>query len=396
MPRATLTDRLLRSLAKRGTGGPAQLDYRDTSLPIEWGVRVTRDGLVTYFYRYRTAGGTRRRLKLGQPYPITTLAEATQLAIDAARAVARGEDPAQRSRRDGLDVAGLAEIYVERYARHRRRRWEHLRYVLDRFVVAELGGRGAAEVSRADIRQLLEAPLDRGSGYMANEVLAAARAMYRWALSEDLVPADPTAGIRPPTPVKPRQRVLKPEEIRALWLALDQDAGVVARALQFGLLVPVRRGSLLGGSFDELRGDEWLIPRARFKSGVDFLAFVPPAAREVLDRVPRPPRERLFFPSPLRSGKPIGGWLQASDRAREVAGLEDFRPHDLRRCWATYARREGVTAEVVAACLGHAPRGVTRRHYDLYGLHEEKRAAFERMAEAFMRMVTDPGLMAVR
>ncbi len=51
--------------------------------------------------------------------------------------------------------------------------------------------------------------------------------------------------------------------------------------------------------------------------------------------------------------------------------------HDLRRTAATHMRRLGVFREVISAVLGHAPKGVTAEHYDLYDMLPEKTDALE-------------------
>ena len=45
--------------------------------------------------------------------------------------------------------------------------------------------------------------------------------MFRWALSQDIVEADPTAGLTPYDRGAPRDRVLTLEEIESVWKWLD-------------------------------------------------------------------------------------------------------------------------------------------------------------------------------
>ena len=48
--------------------------------------------------------------------------------------------------------------------------------------------------------------------------------MFRWALSQDIVEHDATAGLTPYDRGVPRDRVLTVEEVEALWNWLDTDA----------------------------------------------------------------------------------------------------------------------------------------------------------------------------
>ncbi len=46
-----------------------------------------------------------------------------------------------------------------------------------------------------------------------------------------------------------------------------------------------------------------------------------------------------------------------------AAELADARSHDLRRTFASITAESGIADPVIAALLGHATRGVLRRHY---------------------------------
>src|SRR5258708_18787651 len=67
------------------------------------------------------------------------------------------------------------------------------------------------------------------------------------------------------------------------------------------------------------------------------------------------------------------------DEVRAINTWTADRPsaHDLRRTLATRLAGSGVPAEDVSACLNHARRSVTARHYDLYDRAREKRRAFD-------------------
>ena len=62
------------------------------------------------------------------------------------------------------------------------------------------GPRPIREITRRDVRELLEAVVDRGSPSHANHVLAYTRAMLNWAVSNDLIEANPCDGLKMPAP----------------------------------------------------------------------------------------------------------------------------------------------------------------------------------------------------
>ncbi len=69
----------------------------------------------------------------------------------------------------------------------------------------------------------------------------------------------------------------------------------------------------------------------------------------------------LVFPSPDDPNRPRNIW-QAWDVARKVAGLPDFRFHDLRHTAATEMLRAGVDSRIVATVLGHRSLNMMRRY----------------------------------
>ncbi len=72
--------------------------------------------------------------------------------------------------------------------------------------------------------------------------------MFRWALSQDIVEADPTAGLTPYDRGTPRDRVLSLEEIELVWRWLDTDALSLEAAdiLKLELLLGARCGEISG------------------------------------------------------------------------------------------------------------------------------------------------------
>lgn len=84
--------------------------------------------------------------------------------------------------------------------------------------------------------------------------------MFRWALSQDIVEIDPTAGLKAYDPGTPRDRVLTVEEIGALWKWIDSDAlpRNPADILKLELLIGARCGEISGLCVEEIDRDEWI------------------------------------------------------------------------------------------------------------------------------------------
>jgi integrase len=66
-----------------------------------------------------------------------------------------------------------------------------------------------------------------------------------------------------------------------------------------------------------------------------------------------------------------GNTLEPFRRAREVAGLEDFRFHDLRHTAASYLLMQGATLGELSEVLGHKTLQMVKRYAHLSDLHTE-------------------------
>jgi hypothetical protein len=92
MPRIALTARnVLAVEARPGRYGPDYWWDSSPGAPPAFGVRVTPDGVRTYVVDYRVNGRTRRQT-LGRA-DVLLLSHARELARDALRRLAAGEDP---------------------------------------------------------------------------------------------------------------------------------------------------------------------------------------------------------------------------------------------------------------------------------------------------------------
>ncbi len=77
---------------------------------------------------------------------------------------------------------------------------------------------------------------------LANQVRAAASAIFSWAIEQELVPTNPCHGVKR-NATQSRERVLAPAELPAVWAALDEH-GMAGVALKVLLLTGQRPGEV--------------------------------------------------------------------------------------------------------------------------------------------------------
>jgi integrase len=357
-----------------------------------FGIRVSPGGGKAWVWLYHCDRRS-RRMTLGN-YPTMALADARIKLAEARKLLAKGTDPGEsevrqrQAERIAETVEELAEAYLEKWARPRKRSAAEDERQLRKDVLPAWRRRKAKDITRRDVIALLDVIVDRGSPIAANRTLAVIRRMFAWALSRDIVPASPCVAVKAPAKENRRDRVLSADEIAALWRALDNPGLATALAIRLALklqLVTAQcKGEVIAAEWSEFDLDErvWTIPAEKVKNGMPHRVPLSPLALTVLANIASERRQderpRWLFPSPRTAGKPITG--PAVDHAmrdnREMLGTGDATPHDLRRTAASHMTSIGISRLTVSKILNHAETGITSV-YDRHSYDTEKRAALD-------------------
>ena len=385
MPTIHLTDRSLRSLR---TTKPREM-FWDNVLP-GFGVRVTKSGHKTFLVRYRL-NGKRPRVKIGS-YPTFGLADARARARAILLQAETGEDPSRAE-----SFAELAELYLERHARPKKRSWKYDKRQLKRDLLPAWGKRKAHEIHRSDVHQILDAILDRGSPAMANRTRALISKIFNFGITRGILEHNPAAYVPPPAKLQSRQRVLSEDEIRELWALLDSDLLTPLMAATFKLrLLTAQRGiEVLSMGWTQIDGDWWTIPPHVAKNGLAHRVPLSDQSMGVLEATRPLSGEIWVFPSPRGDG-PIQ-WVQKANRQLRDQTTFEWTPHDLRRTAATYMASMGVSRVVLSKILNHAENSVTAV-YDRASYDRDKQSALndwgERVRQMTSGIVSRPAVIA--
>lgn len=430
-----LTDRKVLS-AKAEAGGRLELwDARIPGLCL----RVAGSGKKTWVVRYRTADGRQPRLTLGSagdnPGDLR-LVDARDRAVEVRRQAREGLDPSSGGRRKAKPPAAvvigtlneLAEDYFLKCerglykARRTRKKASTIageRRLWARHLEPGIGRLAYPAVTRNDVREALAAIAAVAPIY-SNRARALVRAIYNFAIREDLVTGNPVAGVSAIADETPRERTLDDDEIRKVWRALEDPTGLslvergearplmvgeaVRIALRLSFLTIQRRGEVAGMRRSELRLDEglWIIAKERAKNGkahvVPLSSDAVALVRTALRLHPPSMESDAVFPSPKSAllGQPIdGGALShALSDVFSAVGVKGATLHDLRRTGASImvSERLSVPPVVVSRILNHSldaggAAAVTFRHYAIYDYAAEKRAALDAWAKLLRRIV---------
>ncbi|HEY7792330.1 MAG TPA: Arm DNA-binding domain-containing protein, partial [Vicinamibacterales bacterium] len=149
----------------------------------------------TLFYRDKT--GRQKRYTIGR-YPDVSLADARELTGEARRSVAKGGDPAseKRAAREAMTVAELTQKYIELHAKPTKESWAEDQRQLP--PTCSRQHRPAADITRRNVRELLDAILGSDAAVAANRMRALLSRMFNFASSASCWSKVPSSASRSP------------------------------------------------------------------------------------------------------------------------------------------------------------------------------------------------------
>jgi integrase len=350
---------------------------------------VYPSGIKSWNFIY-TIDGTRRYLALGN-YPTVSLADARSKYHKNWEIWKSGKDPGEKPVREIVPtVKALAEEYLAKHAKPKKRSWKTDERLLEKEVLPFWGNLKANEIRRRDVILLLERVVERGAPATSNVLLMVTRKMFNFAVERDIIqPRDnPFLGVRQLSPIKRRDRTLSVTEIKVFWDKLEELPvdDKIRRVLKLVLVTGQRPGEVSGMHAREIDGDWWTIPSERSKNKKAHRVFLTPLAKSLVGD-----SAGYIFPARSNAEKPMGR-ISATNAVKThcdqgTFGIPPFTPHDLRRTVATHMPRIGILREHREAVLNHTMPTVEGT-YDLYSYDKEKQRALERWARELERIVT--------
>lgn len=371
-------------------------DFADAAVP-GLALRVTPTGAKSWSLRYRF-GGRAHRVTLGT-FPSLSLAQARDKARKTLGAVAMGHNPAEakRSAARGHTVADLARDYIRDHAKVHKRSWEADDRMLNVEVLPHWRSRKVRDLTRRDVRALVEGIAQRGSPISANRCLALIRGMLNFGIRRDWLEANPAALIEKPGAERSRDRVLSDYELRLFWRLLDLERPTMAALMKLRLLTAQRGGELSGLRWTDIEADAFTIPADVAKNGRAHRVPVTVTVAAILASLPRV--NEWVFPgrsdrAPMSDAKKAGQRMQdrmiAAMREHDPVAVLDFRGHDLRRTAATRMAASGIPQAHISRVLNHVDRGPRATAvYQRYDFDREKRVALETWDRELQRILED-------
>jgi integrase len=297
------------------------------------------------------------------------LGDARKLANKIMLQVANGVDPqAERMAERGRGTfEELATRYRDEYAKKRNKSWRQADALVRRWLLPRWGKLQAHAITRADVRATMAritAPV------LANQVLAAASAIFSWAMKQDTIITNPCRGVER-NPTTSRERVLSDSEIPLLWAEFSP-------ALKLILLTGQRPGEVSHMRPEHVVDGWWTLPGKPVpeldwpgtKNGRSHQVWLPAAVQALLAQ---------FFD---------GQRARLDEVMREICAklsVERATPHDLRRTFSSKVTALGFGRDAMNRVTNHKEGGIADV-YDRHGYADENKRIMDAVARHILAL----------
>jgi integrase len=292
------------------------------------------------------------------------LADARRIAAEVMLEVIRGKDPAaeRRAARETHTFAALASRYVEEHAKKKNKSWQQAARLVHRYLLPGWGNLSADVITRSDVRGAIS---KINGPILANQVLAAASAIFTWATKQELLANNPCRGVERNATVS-RERVLIDSEVPLFWQAFS-EAGLPGMALQVLLLTGQRPGEVTHMRHDQITDGWWEMPGKLdpstgwpgTKNGATHRVWLPPPVRDIIAELNYGDDSSFVF------GHPLALSATMQNICKRLA-VPRATPHDLRRTHGSTITKLGFGREAMNRIQNHKEGGIG----DVYDRHE--------------------------
>lgn len=341
-------------------------------------VRVTPAGAKSFVALARDPDGKQVWATLG-PTDLLTIEEARAKARSAINRIKEGLPPfEQRTKAETFDE--VADDFIKRHVDKKGlRSKKEIERLLDRHVRPRWGKREFLDIRRADVVALLDHVEENHSDRQADYVLAIVRKiMNRHAVAhEDYHPPIVPGMARTDPRARQRDRILDPDELRAVWKYAESNSrfGAIVR---LALLTGQRREKLGAMRWDDITAaGVWNVPVENRAKGAGGALQLPEMARKIIAEQDRVGDNPFVFPG--RGDACFNGWSKCKKAFDEKVSIAPWTLHDLRRSARSLMSDAGVRPDVAERVLGHAIGGVAAV-YDRSKYHDLKADALKRLA----------------
>lgn len=339
-------------------------------------LEVHPNGSRYWRLKYRYAG-KEKRLAIGV-YPEVSLKEARNLRDEARKQLVNGIDPSEEKRRQRRHRSVLAansfEVIAREWHDYQKGRWstghaDRVIKALEKDAFPRIGKRPIAEITAADLLEVIRAVEKRDALDVASRLLQRCSSVFRYAIQTDRAESNPANDLQGALKTRKvtHRRALSRAELPEFLERLEAYEGqpLTRLALRLIVLTFVRSRELRGARWEEFDMEEgmWRIPAERMKMKRDHLVPLSKQAVATLKEVQALTGSyQLAFPnqSDLRKSMSENTLIYALYR---MGYHKRATVHGFRATASTILNESGFNHDAIERQLAHAERNKVRAAY---------------------------------
>lgn len=360
--------------------------------------QVSPNGKKTFRIKY-SLDGKRNSMLLGV-YPVCSLKEAREKAIDARKLIDNGINPhkerekIKQQRMD--DKHDTFRKFAEEWFKSKKADWceereKTVRNGLERELYPFIGDMPIKEITSRNVLDALDPIIRRGHHSVARRVRQFASNVFLFAMGEEKTDRNPVMGLKgrlpTPPPTKHFAAIITSKKLGRLLLAIDAYEGggrsVLKYALRLMPLVFVRTNELRFAEWKDIDLEEslWSIPAEKMKTRKPHIVPLSPQAVKILKDVQRyTGKGKYVFPHRDTAEKPMG----RSSMYRAIVKMvekEDMSVHGFRSSGRTMIREQlKLPTDWIETQLAHASKDIMGDTYDRAIYLEDRKVMMNKWA----------------
>ncbi len=324
-----------------------------------FGIRVSQGGTKTFIVLIASG----RRQKIGR-YPLVSLAEARATAK-----VVLAEKTLGKLRPTHMAFDDAKADFLAECAKKNRPKTvlDYTRLLKTHFP---FGRKNVGDITPREVVKRLNAIVDKPSE--KHHAFVAGRVFFNWCATQHIIDHSPMERIAVPPLPRARDRVLTPDELKAVYETALSGTTPYHRIVALIALTGQRRGEIAALQWLWIKDRHIYFPLGTTKNKQQHILPFHETVGSILEACPQIDGSPYVFPASRTMTKRttiFNGWSKAKVDFDKECGVADWTLHDLRRTFATNLAEMGVHQTVTEKILNHvsgASQSPISRVYNRY------------------------------
>lgn len=328
-------------------------------------INVSTPGRGSYSCTYNV-----KRKKYSKTFGRTdeiTLKEAIAAAKKFHLSIIKGELQEKQKGKppNGMIFSDFSQKYINEHSAIFNKSTRDDRSKLNNGLLDRFGSRPMHEIDTEEVESFLIALRERLSPASINRYRALLSSMFSMAIKWKIVELNPVSSIKKLAENNQRTEFLKPEQVRLLFNAMEEENNRVAvLGIKFLIFTGLRLNEALKAPWENFDDDTRSLFLADTKAGKSRTVPLNDNAIEVIEELKKLKNGKYIFPGKIPDSHFVN-LNKVFNRNLNRCGLPHFCLHHLRHTYCSWLAMAGVPLMHIQHLVGHVTPAMTMRYAHL-------------------------------